>query len=117
MWRSDAQIPVASTLTTASSGAIGSGSGRSSRRTSPGPWKVTARTAREDSPHGTPAARPVPTARASWRRLGRELICEGGKENRATDLPGLQRRRKARRRRRIVVVALVLTAATLALVL
>src|SRR4051794_11990125 len=48
MWRSEPQIPVASTRTTASSEAMGSGSGRSSRRTSPGPWKVTARTARED---------------------------------------------------------------------
>src|SRR2546423_4393393 len=42
MWRSDPQIPDASTRTTASSGWSGSGSGRSSRATSPGPWKVTA---------------------------------------------------------------------------
>src|SRR5213596_430786 len=39
-------MPVASTRTTASSEATGSGSGRSSTRTSPGAWKVTARTAR-----------------------------------------------------------------------
>src|SRR6266550_640219 len=42
MWRSDPHIPDASTRTTASSGASGSGSGRSSRATSPGAWKVTA---------------------------------------------------------------------------
>src|ERR671934_1153154 len=48
MCRSEPQIPVASTLTTASSGAAGSGSGRSSTRTSPGSWKVTARNAPQD---------------------------------------------------------------------
>src|SRR6266576_2472689 len=48
MWRSEPQIPVASTRTTASSGAVGSGSGRSSTRTSPGAWKVTALTAQQD---------------------------------------------------------------------
>src|ERR671925_1008390 len=42
MWRSDPQTPVASTRTTASSRARSSGSGRSSSRTSPGAWKVTA---------------------------------------------------------------------------
>src|SRR5919107_73071 len=45
MCKSEPQTPVASTRTTASSAAIGSGSGRSSTRTSPGPWKVTARMA------------------------------------------------------------------------
>src|SRR5436190_17201136 len=45
MWRSEPQIPDASTRTTASSGASGSGSGRSSMATSPGPWNVTACTA------------------------------------------------------------------------
>src|SRR2546427_7393661 len=45
MWRSDPQTPVASTRTIASSGASSSGSGRSSTVTSPGAWKVTARTA------------------------------------------------------------------------
>src|ERR687895_756921 len=44
MWRSDPQMPEASTATTASSGAIGSGSGRSSTSTRPGSWKVTAST-------------------------------------------------------------------------
>src|SRR5688572_11108644 len=44
MWRSDPQIPLASTRTIASSGASSSGSGFSSTRTSPGAWKVTART-------------------------------------------------------------------------
>src|SRR4249919_2639590 len=48
MWRSEPQIPVASTRTTASSAAAGSGSGRSSTRTSPGAWKVTARMAAQD---------------------------------------------------------------------
>src|ERR1043166_7406541 len=43
MWRSEPQTPVASTRTTASSGASSSGSGRSSTATSPGAWKVTAR--------------------------------------------------------------------------
>src|ERR671934_1450280 len=42
MCRSDPHTPVVSTRTTASSGAWGSGSGRSSTRTSPGAWKVTA---------------------------------------------------------------------------
>src|SRR5919109_2229333 len=42
MWRSDPHTPVASTRTTASSRARSSGSGRSSSRTSPGAWKVTA---------------------------------------------------------------------------
>src|ERR671922_146101 len=42
MWRSDPQTPVASTRTTASPRARSSGSGRSSSRTSPGAWKVTA---------------------------------------------------------------------------
>src|SRR3954470_18445511 len=42
MCRSDPQMPVASTRTTASSRASSSGSGRSSTRTSPGAWKVTA---------------------------------------------------------------------------
>src|SRR3954453_10769159 len=42
MWRSEPQTPVASTRTTASSGASSSGSGRSSSLTSPGAWKVTA---------------------------------------------------------------------------
>src|SRR5256714_7907121 len=48
MWRSEPQIPVASTRTTASSEAVGWGSGRSSTRTSPGAWKVTALTAGQD---------------------------------------------------------------------
>src|SRR5215212_524570 len=43
MWRSEPQMPVASTLTTASSGVSGSGSGRSSSATRPGSWNVTAR--------------------------------------------------------------------------
>src|SRR4051812_26262212 len=43
MWRSEPQTPVASTRTRASSAASSSGSGRSSTRTSPGAWKVTAR--------------------------------------------------------------------------
>src|SRR6202035_2923756 len=43
MCRSDPHTPVASTRTTASSGSIGSGSGRSSTLTTPGAWKVTAR--------------------------------------------------------------------------
>src|SRR3954462_10234103 len=42
MCRSEPQTPVASTLTTASSRSISSGSGRSSSWTSPGAWKVTA---------------------------------------------------------------------------
>src|SRR5215211_6732183 len=42
MCRSEPQTPVASTRTTASSAASRSGSGRSSTRTSPGAWKVTA---------------------------------------------------------------------------
>src|SRR6187397_849734 len=42
MWRSEPHTPVASTCTIASSGAISSGSGRSSTRTSPGAWNVTA---------------------------------------------------------------------------
>src|SRR6476660_2074597 len=43
MWRSEPQIPVASTRTSASSAAAISGSGFSSTRTSSGAWKVTAR--------------------------------------------------------------------------
>src|ERR671919_122127 len=42
MWRSEPHTPVASTRTIASSRARSSGSGRSSTRTSPGAWKVTA---------------------------------------------------------------------------
>src|SRR5436305_3266869 len=42
MCRSEPQTPLASTLITASSGAIGAGSGRSSSSTRPGSWKVTA---------------------------------------------------------------------------
>ena len=42
MCRSEPQTPVASTRTTASSRSSSSGSGRSSTRTSPGAWKVTA---------------------------------------------------------------------------
>src|SRR5215210_9049711 len=42
MWRSEPKTPVASTRTIASSRSISSGSGRSSTRTSPGAWKVTA---------------------------------------------------------------------------
>src|SRR5919108_2384810 len=42
MCRSEPQTPVASTRTTASSRARSRGSGRSSTRTSPGAWKVTA---------------------------------------------------------------------------
>src|SRR5436305_12716232 len=42
MCRSEPQTPPASTVITASSGAIGSGSGRSSSSTRPGSWKVTA---------------------------------------------------------------------------
>src|SRR5919197_1854430 len=42
MCRSEPQTPVASTRTIASSRARSSGSGRSSNRTSPGAWKVTA---------------------------------------------------------------------------
>src|SRR2546423_9542444 len=42
MWRSEPQMPDASTFTTASSEASGSGSGRSSSATLPGSWKVTA---------------------------------------------------------------------------
>src|SRR5438105_8312618 len=45
MWRSDPHTAVASTRTMASSAASSSGSGRSSTRTSPGRWKVTASTA------------------------------------------------------------------------
>src|SRR5262245_10969254 len=45
MWRSEPQIPLASTRTIASSGEVISGSGTSSTRTSPGAWKVTARMA------------------------------------------------------------------------
>src|SRR5918997_5932424 len=43
MCRSDPHTPVASTRTIASVAASSSGSGRSSTRTSPGAWKVTAR--------------------------------------------------------------------------
>src|SRR5919108_4856364 len=46
MCRSEPQTPVASTRTMASSGASSRGSGRSSTRTSPGAWKVTARISR-----------------------------------------------------------------------
>src|SRR5436190_13882582 len=46
MCRSEPQMPVASTRTTASSGAIGSGAGTSSIRTCLGAWKVTARISR-----------------------------------------------------------------------
>src|SRR5215216_2734591 len=42
MWRSEPHTPVASTRTIASSRASSSGSGRSSIRTSPGAWKLTA---------------------------------------------------------------------------
>src|SRR5688500_7919617 len=42
MCRSEPHTPVASTCTIASSGASSSGSGRSSTRTSPGAWNVTA---------------------------------------------------------------------------
>src|SRR3954447_15389534 len=48
MWRSEPQIPLASTRTSTSSGEPISGSAFSSTRTSPGAWKVTARTAQED---------------------------------------------------------------------
>src|SRR5215207_4690668 len=44
MWRSEPQIPLASTRTSASSTAPISGSGLSTIRTSPGAWNVTART-------------------------------------------------------------------------
>src|SRR5215207_4011955 len=51
MWRSEPQIPLASTLTSASSAAPSSGSGFSSTRTWLGAWKVTARiSARTVSP-------------------------------------------------------------------
>src|SRR5687767_10178428 len=43
MWRSEPQMPVASTRTIAELGPSSSGSGFSSTRTSPGAWKVTAR--------------------------------------------------------------------------
>src|SRR6266576_5849584 len=43
MWRSEPQMPVASTRTRASSAAPSSGSGFSSTRTCSGAWKVTAR--------------------------------------------------------------------------
>src|SRR6266511_1834032 len=46
MWRSEPQIPLASTRTIASSGASSSGSGTSSTWISPGAWKVTARMGR-----------------------------------------------------------------------
>src|SRR5689334_4798985 len=42
MWRSEPQMPLASTRTIASSGASSSGSATSSIWTSPGAWKVTA---------------------------------------------------------------------------
>src|ERR687886_1358898 len=45
MCRSEPQTPVASTRTTASPGAAGCGSGLSTRRTSSGAWKATARMA------------------------------------------------------------------------
>src|SRR2546423_4667065 len=48
MGRAEPQIPVASPRTTASSEAVGGGSGRSSTRTSPGAWKETALTAGKD---------------------------------------------------------------------
>src|ERR687893_104986 len=47
MCRSDPHTPVASTRTIASSRSSSSGSGRSSSRTSPGAWNVTARMARD----------------------------------------------------------------------
>src|SRR3954470_15501898 len=47
MCRSEPHTPVDVTRTIASSGASSSGSGLSSIRTSPRPWKVTARIARE----------------------------------------------------------------------
>src|SRR5689334_14301362 len=43
MWRSEPQIPLASTRTSASSAATSSGLGFSSIRTCSGAWKVTAR--------------------------------------------------------------------------
>src|SRR6266516_8094506 len=46
MWRSEPQMPLASTRTIASSGASSSGSLTSSTCTSPGAWKVTALIAR-----------------------------------------------------------------------
>src|SRR2546423_96457 len=52
MCRSEPHMPVASTRTTASSAAISSGSGRSSIRTSPGAWKVTACMAAGGGPKG-----------------------------------------------------------------
>src|SRR5262245_41497893 len=55
MWRSEPQIPLASTLTIASSASISSGSGTSSTRTSPGAWKVTARIARAYERIGGPS--------------------------------------------------------------
>src|SRR5436190_2984272 len=67
MWRSEPQIPVASTRTTASSSATGVGSGRSSTRTSPGAWKVTARTA------ASIESAPRPRLRARAARFARRV--------------------------------------------
>ena len=64
MWRSEPHTPLASTRTIASSGEPSSGSGTSSTRTSPGPWKVTARIAR----HSTGSSRGPANTR---HKLGR----------------------------------------------
>ena len=68
MWRSEPQIPLASTRTSASSAAPTSGSGFSSTRTSPGAWKVTARIGAE--PYRRPRRQAAQTLTpATWKRL------------------------------------------------
>src|SRR3954453_16082118 len=65
MCRSEPQTPEASMRTTASSAAIGSGSGRSSIATRPGSWKVTASMGRTLLERAAPEQRRRPVARVA----------------------------------------------------
>ena len=93
MWRSDPQIPLASTLISASSAAAISGSGFSSIRTSLGAWKVTARIRARTVSLRQPDAEPTGVLSPCWNpeavraavfgaggdrdpRLERELLLE-----------------------------------------
>ncbi len=83
-------MPVAVTRTIASSGASSSGSGRSSTRTSPGAWKVTACTAGKLSASHAASIYPRAVSEGPTVPRLRRLLGSG-----AVDVGLLRRRRDA----------------------
>src|SRR6185312_2661904 len=94
MWRSEPQIPLASTRTRASSGASSSGSPTSSIWTSPGAWKVTARIPRAYERINT--SRVAPLLRRRGTLASREGEGDGDREDAAGADHGLFDRDRSR---------------------